>query len=103
MGRVSPGLAQRQKLRRSQRHCPVRRTLSEFADDNSLGHIHGSDEESIKLLEYGDYECPFRGQVQPIVKEIQRPLGDLCFAFQQLTAKGITHIQTLTVNKCNKR
>jgi hypothetical protein len=36
---------------------------------------------------------------QPIVKEIQRPLGDLCFAFQQLTAKGITHMQTLTVNK----
>ena len=90
MGRVSPGLAQRQKLRRSQRHCPVRRTLSEFADDNSLGHIHGSDEESIKLLEYGDYECPFCGEAQPIIKEIQRRLGDdLLFAFRNFPLTNI--------------
>jgi mannose-6-phosphate isomerase-like protein (cupin superfamily) len=54
-------------------------------------------------LEYGDYECPFCGQGQPIVKEIQRPLGDLCFAFQQLTAKGITRIHTLTVNKMQQK
>jgi len=54
-------------------------------------------------LEYGDYECPFCGQVQPIVKEIQRPLGDLRFAFQQLTAKRITQIHTLTVNKMQQK
>jgi protein-disulfide isomerase len=34
-------------------------------------------------LEYGDYECPFCGQAQPIVKEIQKRLGgDLLFAFR---------------------
>src|SRR5437868_10076764 len=51
--------------------------------DPKRDHISGSADGSIKLLEYGDYECPFCGEVQPIVKEIQRRLGDdLCFAFR---------------------
>ena len=51
--------------------------------DRERDHISGSAEGSITLLEYGDYECPACGQAQPIVKEIQRRLGDeLCFAFR---------------------
>jgi protein-disulfide isomerase len=51
--------------------------------DPDRDHISGSADGSIKLLEYGDYECPFCGEVQPIVKEIQRQLGnDLLFAFR---------------------
>ena len=34
-----------------------------------------------------DYECPFCGPVQPIVKEIRHPLGDLCFDFQPTNSK----------------
>ena len=35
------------------------------------------------MLEYGDYERPFCADAQPIVKEIQRHLGDdLLFAFR---------------------
>ena len=46
-------------------------------------HIQGPRNAEITLLEYGDYECPFCGQAFPIVKEIQRKLGDrLCFAFR---------------------
>ena len=46
-------------------------------------HIQGPRNAEITLLEYGDYECPFCGQAFPIVKEIQRQLGDrLCFAFR---------------------
>ena len=53
-------------------------------------HIAGSAEGSIKLLEYGDYECPFCGDVQPVVKEIQRRLGDeLLFAFRHFTLSNI--------------
>jgi len=51
--------------------------------DPGRDHISGSADGSIKLLEYGDYECPFCGVAQPIVKEIQRRLGDdLLFAFR---------------------
>jgi len=46
-------------------------------------HIQGPIEASIALVEYGDYECPFCGEVYPVVKAIQQRLGDnLCFAFR---------------------
>jgi len=51
--------------------------------DPERDHISGSVDGSIRLLEYGDYECPSCGMAQPIVKEIQRQLGgDLLFAFR---------------------
>ena len=46
-------------------------------------HIQGPVDAPIKLLEYGDYECPYCGQAYPVVKEIQKRLGKrLCFAFR---------------------
>ena len=46
-------------------------------------HIQGPTDAPIKLLEYGDYQCPFCGLVYPVVKDIQKQLGDrLCFAFR---------------------
>jgi protein-disulfide isomerase len=51
--------------------------------DPERDHIYGSAHGSIKLLEYGDYECPFCAATQPILNEIQRQLGDdLLFAFR---------------------
>src|SRR6478672_8470430 len=58
--------------------------------DPKRDHISGSADGSIKLLEYGDYECPFCGDVQPIVKEIQRRLGhDLLFVFRNFPLANI--------------
>jgi len=46
-------------------------------------HIQGPVDAPIKLLEYGDYECPYCGAAYPVVKEIQKRLGKrLCFAFR---------------------
>ena len=46
-------------------------------------HIQGPLDAPVMFLEYGDYECPYCGQVYPIIKEIQKRLGDnLCFAFR---------------------
>jgi protein-disulfide isomerase len=51
--------------------------------DPERDHISGSPDGSIKLLEYGDYECPFCAEAHAVVKEIQRRLGDdLLFAFR---------------------
>jgi protein-disulfide isomerase len=58
--------------------------------DPERDHIYGSADGSIRLLEYGDYECPFCGDAQPIVKEIQRRLGDdLVFAFRHFPLTNI--------------
>jgi protein-disulfide isomerase len=53
-------------------------------------HLYGSADGSIRLLEYGDYECPFCAEAQPIIKEIQRRLGDdLLFAFRHFPLTNI--------------
>jgi len=58
--------------------------------DPERDHIHGSADGSIKLLEYGDYECPFCADAQLIVKEIQQRLGDdLLFAFRNFPLTNI--------------
>ena len=46
-------------------------------------HQQGPETAPVTLVEYGDYECPYCGEAYPIVKEIQRRLGDrLRFVFR---------------------
>src|SRR5262249_53309595 len=46
-------------------------------------HIQGPIDAPFLLLEYGDYECPFCGEAYPLVRAIQKRLGNrLCFAFR---------------------
>jgi hypothetical protein len=48
----------------------------------SRDHIRGSFGAPVTLVEYGDYQCPYCGEANPIV-EIQRRLNDgLCFVFR---------------------
>ena len=39
-------------------------------------HINGSFDAPVILVEYGDFECPHCGRAYPIVKAVQRALGD---------------------------
>ena len=46
-------------------------------------HRRGPETALVTVVEYGDYECPYCGKAYPIVKEIQRRLGDrLRFVFR---------------------
>jgi len=46
-------------------------------------HIQGPADAPIMLVEYGDYQCPYCGAAYPVVKAIQKRLGNrLCFAFR---------------------
>jgi protein-disulfide isomerase len=46
-------------------------------------HVQGPAVAAVTLVEYGDYECPYCGEAYPIVKEVQRRLGDqLRFVFR---------------------
>jgi len=51
--------------------------------DSKRDHVRGTAIARISLLEFGDYECPFCAEVEPVITEIQTRLGeDLCFAFR---------------------
>ena len=57
---------------------------------NDRDHIQGHRTASVNLVEYGDYECPYIGQAYPIVKEIQKRLGDkLLFVFRNFPLREI--------------
>jgi protein-disulfide isomerase len=46
-------------------------------------HIRGPIEAPFTLVEYGDYQCPYCGEAYPVIKAVQKRLGDkLCFAFR---------------------
>lgn len=46
-------------------------------------HVRGRPDAPVTLVEYGDYECPHCGRAFPIVKEVERLLGDrLRFVFR---------------------
>ena len=58
--------------------------------DSERDHIQGSADAAIKLLEYGDYECPFCADAHAMVKDVQRQLGDnLLFAFRNFPLANI--------------
>ena len=46
-------------------------------------HVQGNPRAPIRLVEYGDYECPYCGRAHRIVKALQEALGDdLLFAWR---------------------
>ena len=46
-------------------------------------HTHGPNNAPVTLVEYGDYECPSCGEAYPIIKEIEKRLGNrLRFVFR---------------------
>jgi protein-disulfide isomerase len=50
---------------------------------SNADHVQGPANAPLVLVEYGDYECPHCGKAHPIVKQVQKTLGeDLRFVFR---------------------
>jgi Na+/H+ antiporter NhaA len=43
--------------------------------DPERDHIRGSDDALVTLLEYGDYQCPFCGQAERVIRELFQSFG----------------------------
>jgi Na+/H+ antiporter NhaA len=56
-------------------------TVEELLDlsedvDPARDHIRGPEEAPVTLVEYGDYECPYCGQAEPVIRELIDSFGD---------------------------
>jgi Na+/H+ antiporter NhaA len=47
-------------------------------------HIRGPHHAAVTVVEYGDYECPYCGQAEPVVRELLADFGDLRYVWRHL-------------------
>jgi Na+/H+ antiporter NhaA len=52
--------------------------------DPEFDHIRGPDRAPVTLVEYGDFECPYCGQAEPVVRELLADYGDLRYVWRHL-------------------
>jgi Na+/H+ antiporter NhaA len=52
--------------------------------DEEVDHIRGPREAPVTLVEYGDFECPYCGQAEPIVRDLLADYGDLRYVWRHL-------------------
>jgi Na+/H+ antiporter NhaA len=59
----------------------ISRTADDLVDlsdevDPARDHVRGGDEAVVTLVEYGDYECPYCGQAEVVIRELLASFGD---------------------------
>ena len=52
--------------------------------DPDYDHIRGPRESVITMVEYGDFECPYCGQAEPIVRELLADHGEVRYVWRHL-------------------
>jgi Na+/H+ antiporter NhaA/predicted DsbA family dithiol-disulfide isomerase len=52
--------------------------------DRERDHVRGSDQAPVTMVEYGDFECPYCGQAEPVVRELLAGHGDIRYVWRHL-------------------
>jgi Na+/H+ antiporter NhaA len=52
--------------------------------DPERDHIRGPMDADVTLLEYGDLECPYCGQAEPVIRELLSEVGNLRYVWRHL-------------------
>jgi Na+/H+ antiporter NhaA len=52
--------------------------------DPDLDHVRGPVDAPVTLVEYGDFDCPYCGRVEPAVRELLRESADLTYVWRHL-------------------
>jgi len=57
--------------------------------DPERDHVRGPLEAPVTLVEYGDFECPYCGQAEPVVRELLRDFGDVRYVWRHLPLSDV--------------
>jgi Na+/H+ antiporter NhaA len=52
--------------------------------DSDRDHVRGPDRAVVTLVEYGDFECPYCGRAEPVVRALLANFGDLRYVWRHL-------------------
>ncbi|HEY2160085.1 MAG TPA: Na+/H+ antiporter NhaA [Solirubrobacteraceae bacterium] len=66
-------------------------TLVDLAQpvEDERDHIRGAMDAPVTLVEYGDFECPYCGRAEPIVRELLAGFGDLRYVWRHLPLSDV--------------
>jgi Na+/H+ antiporter NhaA len=57
--------------------------------DPERDHIRGPIQAQVTVLEYGDFECPYCGQAEPVLRELLRDFGDVRYVWRHLPLNDV--------------
>ena len=57
--------------------------------DDDHDHVRGPTDAHVTLVEYGDLECPYCGQAEPVIRELLGDFGDLRYVWRHLPLNDV--------------
>jgi Na+/H+ antiporter NhaA len=57
--------------------------------DPDRDHVRGPINAPVTVVEYGDFECPYCGQAEPVVRELLRDFGDVRYVWRHLPLNDV--------------
>jgi Na+/H+ antiporter NhaA len=57
--------------------------------DPERDHLRGPLDAPVTVVEYGDFECPYCGQAEPVVRELLREFGDVRYVWRHLPLSDV--------------
>jgi Na+/H+ antiporter NhaA len=57
--------------------------------DGDRDHIRGPADAPVTLVEYGDFECPYCGQAEAVIRELLADFGDLRYVWRHLPLNDV--------------
>jgi Na+/H+ antiporter NhaA len=57
--------------------------------DPERDHVRGPINASVTVVEYGDFECPYCGRAEPVVRELLRDFGDVRYVWRHLPLNDV--------------
>jgi Na+/H+ antiporter NhaA len=57
--------------------------------DPERDHLRGPTEAPVTVVEYGDFECPYCGRAEPIVRELLADFGDVRYVWRHLPLSDV--------------
>ncbi|WP_326600284.1 Na+/H+ antiporter NhaA [Streptomyces sp. NBC_01803] len=57
--------------------------------DPDRDHVRGSLDAPVTVVEYGDFECPYCGQAEPVVRELLADFGDVRYVWRHLPLNDV--------------